>query len=39
MTAKNAMYCIHANLRTSDVGGENLKQKVKDKNMETKDKQ
>ena len=30
MTAKNAMYWIHANLRTSDVGGENLEQKVKE---------
>ena len=30
MTTKNAMYCIHANLRTSDVGGENLKQRVKE---------
>jgi hypothetical protein len=29
MTAKKAIYCIQANLSTSDVGGENLKNKRK----------
>lgn len=28
ITAKKATYCIQANLRTSDVGGENLEDKI-----------